>query len=182
MTGTITTTSGSFLSGTSKTLLYDKYALDWFTKIAEATEKRAIDYIEEHGEPEDYHQFHVDKKGNLGLRVSIHVKNTENGKLNYIFHIGIDKFAYEAWAKEHLYLMESFMTFRIGPIIVAHPGRNQQPLYIAGIQRKRPINIWEVEFGLLTEHGTDWFNLERRTIVVSAIRNKNNEWLIHRLR
>lgn len=188
-TGTLMRSSGSSLFGNSKGPVYDNYAVDWFAKMAAITEQRVLGYIEKHGEPEDYHDaFYTFKQGSLGLEVGIHARKEENGALVYSFHLRANKHKYEKWAREHSYLMEGFMTFRIGPVIVAHPGRPRDTVRIAGKERPRPINIWEVEFGFLKEEGTDWFNLLNGTVMVAVTRNtipdgpNSPEWLVHRVR
>jgi len=189
MTGTTMRRSGSSLFGSSKGPLYDDFAIAWFVKMAEITERRVNDYIEANGEPEDYHQFYTRKEGNLGLAVGIHVSKSEpHGQLVHRFHLNANKYKYERWARENLYLMEGFMTFRIGPVIVAHPGRDKTLLRTAGKERPKPINIWETEFGFIGQEETDWFNLLRGTVIVAVTRNTQPEgpnspaWLVHRVK
>ena len=187
-TGSSTQKAGSRLFGNSRGPLYDEFATRWFVKMAEITENRVRGHVERQGEPEDYHVFHTRKEGNLGLEVSVHVHKEESGELTYSFHLNANKYKYEKWAREHTYLMEGFMTFRVGPVIVAHPGRDSQPIRIAGKERPKPINIWEMEFGFLAEEGTDWFNLLQSSVTVCVSRNRNPEgpnspaWLVHRTR
>jgi len=179
-------TNGSFPFGNSTGPLYDHYARRWFVNLATAMEEQARSYIEANGEPEDYHIFHARKEGRLGLEVSAHIHKDDYG-LKFWFYLSVNKYNYEKWAKENMFLMEGVLTFRLGPVIWAHPGRDLAPLKIAGKNRPRPINVWEMQHGFLAEHGTQFFNLTRERVCVEVFRNdsagpEEPAWIVNRVR
>lgn len=177
---------GSHQFGSSTGPLTDRYARKWFTNLAENMEKVVKAYIEVNGEPEDYSIFHTAKKGNIGLEVSAHVRKSPNG-LVFMFVLYVDKHKYEQWAREHTYLMEGLLSFRIGPVIWAHPGRNFATFTRGGVTQQRSTNIWDMEHGFLGEDRMETFNLFKGTVRVEALRNKHagpddSAWIVNRTR
>lgn len=177
----------TFPFGQSTGPLYDKYATQWFIRVAEMLETNVKAYIELHGEPEDWMKFHIKKAGNLGLEMSIHTIKQGKGDILYKFFISINKFVYETWARDHLYLMESILTFRVGPIIFAHPGRPPGTIKIGGNKKHpRPNSIWTMKQGFLQKGGSQWFNLIKEEIVIDVERttyiHKPNKpaWMVTR--
>ncbi|MDY6895743.1 MAG: hypothetical protein SVO01_10070, partial [Thermotogota bacterium] len=90
--------------------------------------------------------------------------------LLYTFILSVNKFKYEQWANEHKYLMEAMLTFRIGPIIFAHPGKKAD-IKIKGKDRPNPISIWDMQHGLLQKEDMLWFNLIHNPITIQAERD-----------
>jgi hypothetical protein len=94
--------------------------------------------------------WHIAQEGNLGFRLIIVPTPNEDG-IRVSIHLNTHK--YREWAEAHKYMMEDLLTFRIGPIILAHPGRNKSG------KRECPINIWDMEFCILGEDGHEWLSL-----------------------
>lgn len=180
----------NLMNGTLKTgtgYLYDPKAKKWFIKLAELLEIKANEIIGREGEPKDWSEHYIEKTGHLGLTIGAHTSR-RSGQLVFRFHLHINKLKYKQWAKDHLYLMESLLTFRLGPVIFAHPGRDTVTITRAGKQRQKPINIWELTCGFMTRDGVDYFDLLNNTITVEVRRNEladeeeTSAWIVKRIK
>ena len=75
---------GGYMSSTGKTLsrqsgpLIDDHAYRWFVKVVEIMERRVEEYIDVHGDPEDWGELRMTKKGSLGLEISVNVDRKKN--------------------------------------------------------------------------------------------------------
>jgi len=119
--------------------LYDPYAVKWFTDRAENIEKKINTYLENHDKPDDWHVFFITNTSKkLGVSISIH-SIPEGNRIFWRFHIRVNSMVCYKWVGNHGYLLGSLLTFRIGPIIIAHPGR--KPSY----NSKYPIPIQSTE-------------------------------------
>lgn len=180
---TSTSKAGHRQYGTLPTKLHDPYAQGWVEKVATRMEEKVIKpYVEEHGDPEDWMDLCIHKVGNLGISSSMWAERLEDGRIVYKMTISVDKHKFDRWVRENLYLFEGFITFRLGPVIVAHPGREQTGRKVGNTVKQMSIKPWDAEFGLLGEDDTEWFNLFQGSIMLSAVRGKSGEWEVERVK
>lgn len=119
--------------------LYDPYAVKWFTDRAENIDKKINAYLENHDKPDDWYDFYIaNTNKKLGVSIGIH-SIPEDNRIFWRFYIRVDSKVCYYWIGKHGYLLESLLTFRIGPVIIAHPGR--KPRY----HSKYPMPIQSIE-------------------------------------
>jgi len=135
-----------------------------------------IDVFERSNPSERPEGWHKNLTGSLGLKMDV-AKNNDGIRVT----ININPRAFKEWAEAHLYMLEDFMTFRIGPIIFAHPGRDQRPISANDETMKKPINIWEMEFAIIDKEGHQWFNLFK-TSVAFTIDQVHDEYKVCRVK
>lgn len=136
--------------------LYDPYAVKWFTDIAKTLDTKVSTYLKHNNPPNDWNTFNIRKTGKLGLTVGVHSTLKDN-RILCRFNIRIDSHTCYLWAKQHSYLMDSLLTFRIGPVIFAHPGKKPtfNPKYPTPLQINEMICGFQNREGILTRIDMD---------------------------
>lgn len=132
--------------------LYDPYAVKWFTDRAKNIEKKINTYLENHDKPNDWHDFYItNTEKKLGVSIGIH-SIPEGNRIFWQFNIRVDARTCYRWVGQHAYLLESLLTFRIGPLIFAHPGRKpiRNSKYPIPIQSTETICGFQNREGIIT--------------------------------